>query len=196
MYAEHMPRIAAHGLASPSGLVDVVAFVLCTIQQPFSQMAKQMALVREHGEHAVCLFGSKRDGYRYVVEHASVLHAAIVEAKRTSDVIAAVDVLSLIPGLGVVKAGFVAQCLGFEVACLDTHNLRRLGLPIDALKLSKSLKPDTRRAKIVAYVDLCKRTGGAQYWWNTWCAYVVGRRNKFASAMEVSAFQCVALGLS
>lgn len=197
MYRDHMPTIRDHALASPAGLVDVITFVLLTIQQPFQQVAKQFAAVKAEGADCVYLFGAKRDGYRYAVEHAEVLHAAVCKAVEVGDTVGAVDVLTNVPNLGMVKASFVAQLCGLDVACLDTHNLKRLGLPETALKLPKTLKPETRRDKIARYVGFCRASGGAEYWWNSWCDYVAGRRGSpLKSGAEVSAFHVVALGLS
>lgn len=192
-----MPRIAAHGLGSPEGLTDVITFVLLTIQQPFQHVARQFADVKEKGAASVYLFGAKRDGYRYAVEHAAVLHAAVRKAVAVSDTVGAIDVLSNVPGLGIVKAAFVAQLCGLDVACLDVHNLRSLGLPETALRFNKKLKADTRRAKIADYVALTIQTGGARYWWDAWCYYVAGRRNSpLKTGADVSAFHAAALGLS
>jgi hypothetical protein len=197
MYTTDMPRIARHGMGSPDGLVDVITFVLLTIQQPFPGTARQFADVRENGAASVYLFGAKREGFRYAVEHKATLFAAVKAAKRARDTVAAVDVLSLVPGLGMVKSGFVAQCLGFDVACIDVHNCTRLGITQAALKLPKALKPDTRRAKIARYVALCRDTGGAAFWWDSWCGYVAGRRKSpLKTAEEVSAFHCRALNLA
>jgi hypothetical protein len=197
MYAKDMPKIARHGMASPDGLVDVVTFVLLTIQQPFPMVARQFADVKERGEASPYLFGAKRDGYRYVKAHKEVLFAAVKRAKEVGDCVGAVDVLTVIPSLGMVKAAFVAQCLGFEAACLDMHNLNRLGMKAAEVKLPKTLKAETRRAKIARYVEFCRETGGARYWWDTWCAYVAGRRNSpLKTAAEVSAFHYRAIGLA
>lgn len=176
MYDRDMPLMREIALASPEGLTKVIAFVLSTIQQPLQSVANQMAELKREGVNSKYLFGSKRDGYRYAVDHACVLHAAVVEAVRVNDVVGAVDVLTNVPGLGIVKAAFVAQICGLDVACLDTHNLRRLGMAEGALKLAKSVKPETRRRKIADYVALCSSTGGARHWWNTWCDYVAGNR--------------------
>jgi hypothetical protein len=176
MYDRDMPLMKAHALASPSGLVDVVAFVLCTIQQPLQSVGRQMADIRANGASSKYLFGSKRGGYEYAVAHADVLHAAIVKAVEVRDTIGAIDVLSNIPGLGIVKASFVAQIVGLEVACLDGHNLKRLGLAEATFKLSKTVKPDTKRKKIAHYVKACAETGGARFWWNSWCEYVAGNK--------------------
>jgi hypothetical protein len=195
MYDRDMPVMRAHALASPQGLTDTITFVLCTIQMPFQRVKSLMADVKANGEQAAALFGSKRDGYRYAVAHAEVLHAAVVRAVEIGDTIGAVDVLSNIPGLGIVKASFVAQICGLEVACLDGHNLKRLGLSESAFKLAKSVKPDTKRKKIAAYVKACADTGGAKFWWNSWCDYVAGNRaNKsLTSGDAVSAYHVTCL---
>jgi hypothetical protein len=195
MYDRDMPIMRDHALTSPDGLVDVVTFVLCTIQQPLQSVKNQMADIREHGAASKYLFGSKRIGYQYTVDHASELHAAVVTAVQSGDAITAVDVLSTIPGLGIVKAAFVAQICGLEASCLDTHNLRRLGLAESAFRLAKSVKPETKLSKIRAYLDLCVSTGGARHWWNSWCEFVAGNRanRSLASADMVSAYhaECI-----
>ena len=195
MYDRDMPLMRSHALASPSGFVDVVSFVLCTIQQPLQSVSRQMADLRANGAESKYLFGSKRAGYAYAVAHASVLHAAVVAAVKANDTIGAIDVISTIPGLGVVKASFVAQICGFEVACLDGHNLKRLGLAEAAFKLAKSVKPETKRKKIAAYVKACADTGGARYWWDSWCAYVAGNKanRSLTSADAVSAYHVACL---
>lgn len=198
MYRQDCPKIAAHALAAPDGLVDVIAFVLSTIQTPLSRVGHCMAEIREHGAAAPALWGSKRSGYTYACEHKQVLHAAIVEASRVGDVVAAIDILTCIPSLGVVKAAFVAQLCGLDAACLDSHNLRRLGLPETALKFPKTCKPETRRAKIANYVEMCRNTGGCEYWWDSWCAHVAGNKMNKAldTAEKVSAYHVECFGLS
>jgi hypothetical protein len=196
MYDRDMPLMRDHALASPDGLVDVITFVLCTIQQQLQSVANQMADIRANGAASKYLFGAKRSGYAYAVEHKHVLHAAIVKAVEVGDVVGAVDVLTNVPGLGVVKASFVAQICGLEVACIDTHNMRKLGMAEGALKFPKGLKRDTKLAKIADYVKLCRDTGGSRHWWNTWCAFVAGSRfNKsLPTADAVSAYHVSCLG--
>lgn len=195
MYAEDMPRIAAHGLASPEGFVDVATFVLLTIQQPLQNVASQMEDVRRHEADSRFLFGAKRDGYRYLQAHKETLHGAAVAAVKAGDVVGALDVFTNVPSLGMVKAAFLAQCLELDVACLDTHNLNRLGLTRAAVTLPKGVKRDTKLAKLRAYVALTLDTGGAAYWWDTWCDYVAGRRKSpLKTAQEVSAFHVAAIG--
>lgn len=196
MYDRDMPRMRAHALASPDGLTDVIGFVLCTIQQPLQSVARQMADLRANGVNSKYLFGSKRAGYAYALEHKHVLHVAIVKAVEVADPIGAVDVLSNIPGLGIVKASFVAQIVGLEASCLDTHNLKRLGLGEATFKLAKSVKHETKLGKIAKYLAICSETGGARFWWDSWCATVAGNKanRSLTSADAVSAYhvECLA----
>lgn len=197
MYRQDMPKLRDHALASPKGLTDLIVFVLLTIQQPFHRMAEQFEDVRTKGASSRYLFGGKRAGYEYAHDHAAVIFAAVTKAVEVRDTVGCIDVLTNVPGLGIVKAAFVAQCIGLGVACLDTHNLRRLGLPETALRFPKKLLPASRRGRIERYVALCKDTGGASYWWNSWCKFVAGRRNSpLKTAKDVSAFHVLALGLS
>lgn len=196
MYHRDMRKVRKHGLSGPAGLVDVVTFAILTIQQPLQTVGRQFDDIRENGAGSAYLFGSKRNGYLYACEHAETLFAAVSKASEVGDTVAAIDVLACVPSLGIVKASFVAQLLGFEVACLDRHNLARLGYAETAFKFPKSLKPETRLRKIADYVRICSETGGAAYWWNTWCSYVAGNRGSpLKTAAQVSAYHWQAIGI-
>ncbi len=108
---------------------------------------------------------------------------------------AVVDLFMRIPSIGMVKAGFIAQMCGFEVACLDRHNIRMLGLSEAALKVSKKIKPELRLKKIRQYVKLC-RLEGAEYWWDTWCNYVAekgGMNKSLPTGDAVSAYHVTSI---
>lgn len=180
MYARDMPRLAEHGMASPEGLVDVATFVLLTIQQHFHYVGRQMVDVRAKGEASVYLFGAKRDGYRYVREHAADMLAAYREARGIADgeerKARAIEIGLQVPGLGVVKSAFLAQCLGFETACLDTHNIARFGLRAGAFKFGPKATAKLVARKVRDYVRTCDAIMPSADWWDSWCDYVAGRR--------------------
>ena len=69
---------------------------------------------------------------------------------------------------------------------------------IDTSEFSNMLHDDIvieYEKKIADYVALTQRTGGSEYWWNTWCDYVAGNRaNKsLSTGDEVSMFHVVAV---
>ena len=80
MYARDVPSIINHVQTSgPQGLLDVGAFVLCTIQTPLSRVGDMVLEVRREGAQAPALWGSKRSGYAYLQEHQHALYERLVE---------------------------------------------------------------------------------------------------------------------
>jgi len=162
-------------------VVPVGLFVLLTIQAGLSTVKGQIAKVKTDGLDANCLWGEKANGLKYLQENDAYLYGKvkhIAETKGYNSIEACADAIELflkVPNLGMVKAAFVAQCLGFNVACIDSHNLKRLGLSANAVKLNMKAKPTTIRKKIEAYVSMTQEQG-SQYWWNSWCEYVAGNR--------------------
>jgi len=196
MYDRDMPVMAKHGWSSPDGLVDIVAFVLCTIQQPLQSVGNQLSDVRKRGANSKYLFSAKRNGYQFILDNKFSIYVGLLDCKQNDDVVGAVELLTTVPSLGMVKASFVAQCLGFDVACLDSHNLTRLGWAASATKLDKKTKPELRRKKIQKYVEFCQ-IKGAEYWWDTWCDYVAGNsaNKKLPTGDAVSAYHVQALAI-
>lgn len=191
MYRHDVPIIARHAWGSPAGLFDVIEFVLLTIQQPLQYIARQRTDIRETGAGSVYLFGSKRAGWRWAEENLEELWG---EARRiilspSDPTVPLIEHFLQVPGLGMIKAAFVVQCLGYDASCLDRHNAQRLGIPEASLKLNMKLRPETIRSKVAAYVELCRSTGGAEFWWDTWCSHVAGRRGSpLATPEEVSRY--------
>ena len=166
----------------PDALVNTGLFVLLTIQAGLSTVRGSMVKVERDGYAADCLWGKKSDGYEYLQDNAEYLYGKlyhIADTKGYESVEACADVIQLfmqVPNLGMVKAAFLAQCLGFNVACIDSHNIKRLGIsPNLAKSPPATMKPATVRKKVEQYVELTQ-VEGSEYWWNTWCEYVAGNR--------------------
>jgi len=180
MYRRDCKEIEEYALSSPAGLVDVIEFTLCSIQAGLSTIKLQRKDIAKVGFPSRFLWGKKREGLQYAMKHRERLWSKLVALRETSydeveTVCDAVDLLETVPNLGLAKASFVAQMLGFNVACLDSHNLKRAGKTSAFTSLPKTLKPKTRRKKIVRYVTFCQERG-SEYWWNTWCEYVAGNK--------------------
>lgn len=185
MYQRDCTIITQHAMSTPDGLYDSIEFCLCTINMPLSRVIQQRVSIKAEGVQSKWVSRTKALGIEYAKANAQRLHEeinAIAELHGKDTIDGAQEVVDLfvsIPSIGMVKAGFIAQMCGFEVACLDRHNIRMLGLPETALLLNKKVKPELRRSKIRNYVKLCRRQG-SEYWWNTWCNYVAekGGMNK------------------
>ena len=175
----------------PEAMTNVGVFVLLTIQAGLSTVKGSMEKVRYHGldwdydidkPMANCLWGKKWDGLEYLTDNAEYLYSKmyhIADTKGFQSLDACSDVVQLfmaVPNMGMVKAGFFAQCLGFNVACIDSHNITRLGIPASLVKTPPAgMKPATVCKKVEAYVALTQ-VKGSMYWWNTWCEHVAGNR--------------------
>ena len=165
---------------SKKSVVPVVLFVLTTIQAGLSTCKGQIDDVNELGAQSRFLWGQKGNGLEYAKANDGFLYGKIKHIEQTYGLdsvegcVEAIELFLNVPNLGMVKAAFVAQMFGFNVACIDSHNLKRLGLNANAVKLGK-VKPATRRAKIADYVKMTQIQGSA-FWWNSWCDYVAGNR--------------------
>ena len=180
MYNRDCTAIADFASKHPDNLVRVVTFTLCTIQAGLSTVKMQMQDVDVNGLDSKYLWGKKSDGLAYTIANKHFLWGKLMSIKErgTDDVDAIVDGIMLlmkVPNLGMVKASFVMQMLGFDIACIDSHNLTRLGLSPNAVKIGAKLKTESKYAKIKAYVEMCQEDG-TEYWWDTWCEYVAGNR--------------------
>ena len=126
------------------------------------------------------MWGKKGDGLDYTRQNDAFLWGKINHIKQSMGTdsveacVAAIELFLAVPNLGMVKAAFAAQCLGFNVACIDSHNLKRLGMNENQVKLGK-VKPETRTKNITAYVEMTQEQG-SEYWWDSWCEYVAGNQ--------------------
>jgi len=175
MYQRDCIAISNHAQSHAQGLLDVMAFTFCTIQTPLKRCLDQMQDIRANGADAVALWGAKRDGYKYAVANLQHLHADMLMHLDKGDAVGAMLTMLNVPCLGLVKAGFVCQMFGFDVSCLDTHNLKALGLDVKDVKLDAKLSLDKRINKVQSYIKLTRESGGAEYWWNVWCSFVAAK---------------------
>lgn len=188
-YQRDVKSLREIGLSSDEGFVALVTMALLSIQQPFRTVRRQMQHVKANGLSSGYLWAFKREGALYVTEHAQRLRLSLLATNPRTETSAetALELLTEVPGLGLAKAGFVAQMLGFNVGCLDTRNIREFGLNRSAVRFDKTDPEPTRLNHISAYVVLCRKLGGAAFLWNNWCAGV-GRDEFFRSADAVSRY--------
>lgn len=163
--------------------------VILSIQQPWYSVPAQFADVQAVGSASRFLWGNKRKAWAFLMEHGERLASSIGGNHEE-----AILTLLAVPGLGIVKASFLLQMLTGEGACLDLHNLDRLGLSRDAFKTPKTLKVETVRARIATYCATWRAHGTSRHWWDSWCAHVATVYPKhFSDAGAVSASHTVAL---
>jgi hypothetical protein len=177
MYNRDVKLIQQHILKTGSqGIVDVFSTVIATIRTSFKDITKLSEDIRANKHSSKALWGHKIDSYLGVVENKDNLYD-LFESSAPEKIMLQ-EVLK-IKGLGLAKASFAMQMMGYNVACLDTHNLKKLGY-------SSSYFNNKKKAE--EYLQVVKKEG-AEYWWNTWCELIpTTERNRkyFKTADEVS----------
>lgn len=181
---------------------NVGSLVLASIRQPFIVMPLQMADIWEHGRDSKFLFGHKRAGFDFIQHYAARLQKAARIAHESGDLDSYILTLLECPNLGIVKASFFAQMTVADGACLDMHNLQRLGLSETAFRLPKGLKLDSVHKRIRAYNAVWRSEGDSAFWWDSWCDHVASQqlskrdswKADFGSGEKVSQLHRLALG--
>lgn len=120
MYATHNPTIANAMRESPALFLHGALFAICSIRQPITAVPDQLERVMA-GDLGP-LFGHKLDAHAYLMDHVPTLFRDVLASRTNVNRIA---VLCCVPGLGIVKSAFVLQLMGYDVACLDSRNVKR-----------------------------------------------------------------------
>lgn len=180
MYAEHVPAIAAGCREDANIWARAIMFASLSIQQSVEQVPSMLDDLEETRAQSVYLWGFKRRTYEYVYANLGQMHGVLELPLRE----ALRELASQVPGLGLVKAGFCLQLAGYDVACLDTRNIRREG------RQPRAFRTDGRppsRAKLDAYLK--ETEGKAQAYWDAWCedvAHARGLEPEWVSALHLS----------
>jgi hypothetical protein len=178
----------------PDGLVDVGSFVLCTVQVPLSRVGPMIQDIRVSGAESKHLWGFKRRAFEEITQRKVELYNLL--EKPSESVSEVLSEVSRVFGLGLPKASFLMQCMGWNTACLDVHNLKRMSIPIGLTKVGK-VGEDTRKKKIDRYVEIVQ-SEGSETLWNDWCSHIAGNRwnQNLPTADAVSAYhvECIING--
>ena len=179
MYKRDCVKISNYAAESSDNFYDVLEFVLCTINMPLSRVIPQRLSIKQDGLSSKWLSKVKASGVNYGQTHKDDLYSTTfnIKAKYGSGLAGsyrAVNHLTQIPSIGLVKAGFIAQMCGFNVACLDRHNVREFDIDPKVLTLSKGIKKELQLKKCKTYTQLCQKNG-SEYWWDFWCNFVADK---------------------
>ena len=129
---------------------------------------------REYGIMSKYVWGNKLKTLDWLMHHRDELYRDAMDAQSDAELM---DAFLQVPGLGLAKAGFCCQLFAGRVGCIDVHNLRRLNIAPSVLNLSKKVKPDTKRKKIDAYIEACKKRRCA-WLWDSWCNLIAKKDPK------------------
>jgi len=208
MFESHQPRIAAYAKRGPDEFARVVTFVYATVQRSLDTVPGAMKDIDREGIESKFLWGFKRDAYQHVQDNKASIYNDAMELSCTADPDQAerelLAMFGAMPGLGLVKGGFVTQLAFGLGGCIDGHNVNRFkvlagrkALPIYLRAWHyKRSRPAKRAEYLTAYQALLRRAGGCEALWDDWCIYLRSRfPAKYESADYVSRLHCEALGL-
>lgn len=199
---EHRNAIQEFLYADPAwGFQNAYLFVVASIRQKFYTLNEVMgdwqrylAKVGEIGQSTgtvelpTSAWGMKADALEAVAtgmdSWCAEQGAFLIAEDDTATVL---DHLVTLPGLGLVKAGFLAQLYGFKVGCIDSHNASIFQVRVEDYNIRVTMKAETRQRKIREYIDLCYAIGGSDFLWDNWCAYLSGIYVSVGTPTDVSA---------
>jgi hypothetical protein len=125
--------------------------------------------VEENRTASAYLWGWKRRTYEAAILNAEALYAS----QFAETPLALKTLVYTLPGIGVVKAAFVLQLAGHDVACLDSRNNAREG------RRPREFRTDGRRVSWCMIERYLSETAGkAEAYWDAWCIDVASARNR------------------
>lgn len=197
MYHDDCLAIAKACQTNVRAVIGAGVLVLTSIRQPFHTVPAQIQDVLELGEKSRFLWGSKKAGYMALVSNALDIQKAALDTVQTGDLESLVLYLTQIPNMGLIKASFFAQLLVGDGACLDSHNINRLGLGDRFGRLDKKVSEETQRRKYREYEALWRSHGTSEHFWNVWCEGIADTYpEQFRDAADVSSAHRSALSFA
>ena len=188
MYAQDQARIQ-RWCKNPDKVVQVGLVALCSIRMQWVGVGNQLAKIN-NGD-LTPLWGHKRKGFEYLKANKAVLYRTVrdLRAGRISTR-AFIRQWLKVPGMGIVKAGFVAQMTCGKAGCLDMHNITRYGLDAKVLTVPKRVNVADQLVAIDDtinhYLSLIELCGGTEYLWDEWCRILDEKVGTFHGADDVS----------
>jgi hypothetical protein len=152
MYSRDVPLINGAMRADFRTFKRGVMFAILSARVQFPRVPDQCAELAKEGAKAKCLWGHKFGAYQYIEEHGATLWHDVCNERDPEQ---ALYILTRIPGLGIVKAAFILQMLGHDIACLDVRNIIRDG------RDPRAFRSDAKETR-----------GKAEFYWDRWCEEV------------------------
>jgi len=187
IYSKDIEACNEYAQANADNFKRCALFVLATVQQTLETVPVALTDICELGTVSRFAWGYKARGVEYLDANANRLYCEAVQAR--CDDAQLMTVFLQIPGLALVKAGFLCQIFAGTVGCIDTHNIKLYNIPVNALRYQYTSSAKCNAAKVVRYVELCNGLGGAHALWSRWCDYVADLRPyNWDSGAQVSQF--------
>lgn len=175
MYKSHCRNLIAPAMRDSLEIFRRGAmFAVCSIRQATVNVPDQIAALFDGAEEEEesPLFGHKFNAFEDIMGDIGAQCWAELRGQpgaTRAQCEYAIGNLLAIRGLGIVKAAFVAQLMGYDVACLDSRNVKREGRNPRAYR-TDGKTPRQLAPKVRAYV--AETFGHAERYWDAWCTDV------------------------
>lgn len=202
MFNDHQRVIGGYARSGPDEMARVYAFVLATVQQRLWQTPEIMYSIDNEGIESRFLWGFKGPAYEYLCDNKEEIYETAMAINRNfaSPASRSYELLYYfagLPGLGIVKGGFLVQlCFGMA-GCIDSHNMALFGIAPSRFKASvfKAAKRKKRRRMLHDYLAVIAAKGGCEVMWDRWCIHVHKlNTERYESAHAVSKLHVTAIG--
>ena len=170
MYRDHCRNLIAPAMRADLEVFRRGAmFAVCSIRQATINVPGQVATLfgDEEGENP--LFGAKFNSFDDIMGPLGAdcwAELRNLRGNTKAQCEYAIGRLLRVRGLGIVKSAFVAQLMGYDVACLDARNVAREGRNPRAFR-TDGKTPEQLAPRVRAYV--AETHGRAQEYWDAWC---------------------------
>lgn len=186
LYSNDIYKCNAYAQDSAENLNRCAIFVLATVQQQLETVPVAMNDILNLGVSSKFAWGNKGKGVAYLETHKNELYVDALSVQDSP--VRLLEVFLRIPGMALVKAGFLCQLFAGNVGCIDVHNVKLYGVSRADTRYEPA-KPETLSRKRENYVALCQGLGGAHVLWSAWCDHVAKLRpNNWGTGANVSAF--------
>ncbi len=189
IYSRDIVLCNTYAQQKPENFRRAALFVLATVQQQLETVPVALTDICELGTASRFAWGYKSKGVEFLDENYVDIYRTALSLVRRGDAAKLLTKFLSIPGMALVKAGFLCQIFNGTVGCIDTHNIKMYDIPLSALRYGYNASEECNRAKAYRYVELCNGLGGAHALWSRWCDYVAELRpNNWTDGAEVSRF--------
>tara|TARA_R110002020_G_scaffold333628_7_gene549059 strand:- start:1248 stop:1847 length:600 start_codon:yes stop_codon:yes gene_type:complete len=188
MYSQHQPMIQNYARTSITNWNHTATFVVATIRIRLVEAVEaHTKLVKTGSINPRVFFGFKNSSLDYLnsFEGHNCARWALAEDNPAT----VVAIYSRIPGLDIVKAGFLATLTHGVGGCLDSHNIKLYNLKPRSFRTHHKMLWDTRLAHADRYIKLCDKLGGTEKIWDNWCSHIAAKYPQtYKDGGEVSQF--------
>ncbi len=169
LYSNDIEKCNRYAQVSAENLNRCAIFVLATIQQQLETVPVAMNSILEQGITSKFAWSYKAAGVSYLATHHNQLYIDAMQWR--DDPVRLLEIFLAIPGMALVKAGFLCQIFAGQVGCIDLHNVKMYDVSRADVRYEPA-RPETLRRKRERYVALCDGLGGAHVLWSAWCDHV------------------------